>query len=105
MSSKYIPLIELISDKEFIFDGVSYYNAKAKTLYERGFFNNLISFSRIVSGTPHKNDYSYLFKTESGNWVLTTNKRWNAERTVEAYAGFRFDLLLIQKTLDKFAEY
>lgn len=98
MPSKYISLIELKSDTRFEFDGVTYSNKQAKALYQKGLFNNLISSSRIVEGVPKKNEPSYLFKLEDGSWVLTTNSKWGGGRTVEAYAGKRFDLLLIQKT-------
>lgn len=98
MPNKYISLITLLSDTKFEFDGVIYSNPHAKALFQKGLFNNLTSASRIVEGKPKKNELSYLFKTESGTWVLTTNKRWDSERTIESYSGKRFDLLLIQKT-------
>lgn len=95
-----LKLVERLSATEFIFDGVKYHCKDLEYCLSRGLLRKLLTTSKVLSGTPSSNDKSYLFiykidgRTSS---IITTNKYWNAEKTVAVYTRNRFDLLVIQK--------
>lgn len=98
-----LALVSRIDSNTFEFDGVTYFYKEIDLCIRRGLLRRLLYQSRILSGIPQPNSLSYLFIYEtpdgSRKSVLTSNKYWVEERTVQVVVKTRYELLVIQKRL------
>jgi hypothetical protein len=97
-------IIEPITSDTYAFDGAIFYCKNWKRLAHKGMLTSLLSHSRCIQGEriPNKTTWLFVYVKDGMIYSLVTNdKYWKKEYTIDAFEAPRHNILVIDHRLKR----
>ena len=97
-------IIEPVSADTYVFDNATFVCKNWQSMKSKGLLSMLLSKSRCTRGERIPNKTTYLFvyiKDGVVESIITNDRHWKKERTIDAFEAPRHNILVIKQRLEK----